>query len=64
MNIEEQLKDKTKQLEDIGKEINQLQRTVNEDRELINQKSSEALKLDGAISVLKELNQPDKDRNN
>ena len=60
MNIEEQLKDKTKQLEEIGKEINQLQRTVNENRELINQKTSKALKLEGAVSFLKEVNQPEK----
>ena len=55
MNIEEQLKTKTKQLEDIGREINQAQRVITENREVINQKTSQALKLDGAISVCKEL---------
>ena len=56
LSIEEQLKLKTQQLEKLGKEINQHQRVITENREAVGQKSSEALKLDGAISVLKELN--------
>lgn len=55
MNIEEQLKTKTEQLEKIGKEINQLSREITQNREIVNEKTSEALKLDGAIAVLKEL---------
>ena len=55
MNVEEQLKTKTEQLKKVGEEITQLQRMVTENREAINQKTGEALKLDGAVTVLKEL---------
>ena len=47
-NINEELKKKTEQLEKLGKEINQLQRTLQE-------KQVESLKIDGAITALKEL---------
>ena len=49
-NIEEEIKKKTDQLNNLGREINQLQQTLKE-------KQVEALRLDGAISALKELNQ-------
>ena len=55
MNLEEQLKVKEEQLTKVGEEINQLQRTIAQNRETVNQKTSEAFRLDGAVSVLKEL---------
>ncbi len=50
-NIDEQIKLKIEQLNKLGREVNQLQQTLKE-------KQVEALRLDGAISALKELNQP------
>ena len=47
-NIEKQLKKKIEQLEKLGKEIAQLQ-------QVSRNKKVEALRLDGAISALKEL---------
>ncbi|KKN16872.1 hypothetical protein LCGC14_0971600 [marine sediment metagenome] len=47
-NIDEQIKQKEEQLNKVGREINQSQKTLQ-------QKQVEALKLDGAISALKEL---------
>ena len=52
-NIDEEIKKKTEQLEKIGSEVNQLQQTLKD-------KQVEALRVDGAISALKELNQPEK----
>ena len=48
MNIKEKIKEKTKQLEGVGREIAQLQGALQK-------KQVEAIKLDGAISQLKEL---------
>ena len=48
MNFKKQIEEKIKQLETLGKEITQLQR-------LLQEKQVEALKLDGAIAQLKEL---------
>ena len=55
MNLEEQLKVKEEKLKKVGEEINQLQRTIVQNREIVNQKTSEAFRLDGAVSALKEL---------
>ena len=52
MNIKEIIKKKTEQLERVGKEITQLQRILQE-------KQVEALKIDGAITQLKELEEVD-----
>ena len=52
-NIDEEIKKKTEQLNNLGREVNQLQQTLKD-------KQVEALRLDGAISALKELNQPEK----
>ena len=52
-NIDEEIKKKTEQLEKLGSEVNVLQ-TVLKD------KQREALRLDGAISALKEINKPEK----
>ena len=48
MNIKERIKEKTEQLEKVGKEIRQLQ-------EALRGKQVEAIKLDGAITQLKEI---------
>ena len=50
MKLDKTLKEKTKQLEALGKEIAQLQQTLQ-------QKQVEAIKLDGAITALRELKQ-------
>lgn len=47
MDINKKIEEKQKQLEEIGKEIQQLQQALQ-------QKQVEALKLDGAITALKE----------
>lgn len=52
-NINKEIKKKTEQLEKLGKEVNQIQL-------ILKGKQVEALRLDGAISALKELNQPEK----
>ena len=52
-NIDEEIKKKTEALEKLGREVNQLQQVLQD-------KQVEALKIDGAISALKELNQPEK----
>ncbi len=51
MNIDKLLEGKQKQLEVLGREIAQL-------RKILQEKQIEAVKLDGAISALKELNTP------
>lgn len=48
MNLDKKIEEKQKQLEALGKELSQLQKVSQE-------KQVEALKLDGAITVLKEL---------
>ena len=50
MNIKDRIKQKTEQLEKVGKDIVRLQG-------LLQEKQVEALKLDGAIGQLKELNE-------
>ena len=55
MNIDKLLEGKQKQLEVLGREIAQLQKVLQE-------KQVEALKTDGAISALKELNQSSEKR--
>lgn len=52
MELDKKIKEKQKQLEEIVQEINKLQQTLQ-------QKQVEALKLDGAITVLNELNHQD-----
>ena len=49
-DLDKKIEEKTKQLEALGKEIAQLQRALQE-------KQVEALKKDGAITMLKELQQ-------
>ncbi len=51
-NLKEKIEEKQKQLEVLGREIAQLQKALQE-------KQIEAIKLDGAINMLKELNQKD-----
>ncbi len=51
-NIDEEIKKKTAQLEKLGSEVNQLQ-------SILKEKQMEALRLDGAISALKELQNED-----
>jgi len=53
MTIQERLKQKTEDLQKVGKDIVQLQK-------LLQEKQIEALKLDGAINQLKELDKEDK----
>lgn len=48
MKLDTKIAEKTKQLEDLGKEVNQLQQSLQE-------KQLAALRLDGAITQLKEL---------
>ena len=56
METKKLIEEKTKRLEELGKEIAQLQRTLSE-------KQVEALRVDGALSALKELNElPTKDK--
>lgn len=50
MTIQERIKQKTEQLEKLGKTIVQLQKALQENQ-------VEALKLDGAINQLKEIEQ-------
>ena len=52
MNLDKKIKEKQAELDKLGKEINQLQ-------QLLQQKQVASIKLDGAISQLKELNEPE-----
>ena len=52
-DLDKKIEEKMKQLEALGKEIVQLQ-------QLLQQKQIEALKLDGGITTLKELQEVDK----
>ena len=54
-NIDEEIKKKAEQLAKLGKELNQLQQVLQD-------KQVEALRLDGAISALKELQTEDKSK--
>jgi len=53
MNIKERIKQKTEELEQLGKTITQLQKAIQESQ-------IQALKLDGALNQLKELDKEDK----
>lgn len=53
MTIKERIKQKTEELEQVGKTIVQLQKAIQESQ-------IQALKLDGAINQLKELEKEDK----
>ncbi len=48
MKLDKKIKEKTEQLEFLGKDIGKLQK-------ILQQKQVEAIKLDGAINALKEL---------